>query len=180
MSSIRERALDAAIELLGTHGLKAVTHRRIDQQAQLPPGSTSNYFRTRDALLTGVFDAIVEREMAGARPAFIPRTIEEFLDGLVALFDRTTRDQRVLTSARLVLFMEASHDPALRDALWRGRTIIAATLEPVLQGLGARDPQTAAGAIMACAEGLILHRKARHDDTDVRPIFDLVVRAAVA
>ena len=180
MSSTRERALDAAIELLGTQGLKALTHRRIDQKAQLPPGSTSNYFRTRDVLLTGVSDAIVQREMAGARPGFTPRTIEEFLDGLVALFDRTTRDERVLTAARLVLFMEASHDPALRDALGRGRAIIAAALEPVLQGLGAQDPPTAAGAIVACAEGLILHRVARHDDTDVRPIFDLVVRAAVA
>ncbi|MFJ6280050.1 TetR/AcrR family transcriptional regulator [Arthrobacter subterraneus] len=180
MSSLRDRALDAAIELLGTQGLKALTHRRIDQTAELPPGSTSNYFRTRDALLTGVADAIVEREMAEARASLAPSSADEFLDGLVALFDHITRSQRTVTTARLVLFMEASHDPVLREALIRGRAQIATALEPALQGLGARDPRTAAGAVMACSEGLILHRIARHDDTDVRPILELVVRAALA
>ncbi|HEY3338664.1 MAG TPA: TetR family transcriptional regulator [Propionicimonas sp.] len=180
MGSQRDRALDAAIDLLGSEGLRALTHRRIDQKAQLPPGSTSNYFRTRDSLLTGVADAILERELTGAGPAFAPTTAKEFLDGLVSLIDRTTRDQRTLTTARLVLFMEASHHPALRDALWRGRTAIAAALEPALRGLGASDPHTAAGAIMACSEGLILHRIARHDDSDVRPVLDLVVTAALA
>jgi DNA-binding transcriptional regulator YbjK len=180
VTSLRDRALDAAIELLGTQGLKALTHRRIDQKAHLPPGSTSNYFRTRDALLTGVVDAIVEREMAGARAAFAPGSADEFLDALVALFDHITRDQRTVTTARLVLFMEASHDPALREALWRGRALIATALESALAGLGARDPHNAAGAIMACSEGLILHRIARHDATDVRPILDLVTRAALA
>lgn len=180
MSSVRDRTLDAAIDLLGTQGLRALTHRRIDQKAQLPPGSTSNYFRTRDALLTGVANAILQRELAGVGAAFAPRSADEFLDALVALIDRTTRDQRTLTTARLVLFMEASHQHALREALCRGRAVIAAALEPVLRGLGARNPHTAAGALMACSEGLILHRIARHDDTDIRPVLDLVVRAALA
>ena len=46
--------------------------------------------------------------------------------------------------------------------------------------LGARDPHTAATAIAACSEGLVLHRIARHDPTDPRPTFELVVRAALA
>ena len=102
MTSLRDRALDAAIELLGTHGLKALTHRRVDVRAELPPGSTSNYFRTRDALLRGVADAILEREVAGMGATFAPRSAGELLDALVALLDRTTEDQRTLTSARLV------------------------------------------------------------------------------
>ncbi|WP_324651819.1 TetR/AcrR family transcriptional regulator [Georgenia sp. H159] len=180
MSPLRDRALDAAIDLLGTGGLRALTHRRIDQHAQLPPGSTSNYFRTRDALLTAAADTIVERELAGAGAAFAPTSTDEFLEALVALVDHITRDQRTVTTARLVLFMEASHHPALRESLWRGRALFATALEPVLRDLGARDPGTAASAVMACCEGLILHRIARDDDTDVRPALDLVVRAALA
>lgn len=180
MSSLRDRTLDAAIELLGTQGLRALTHRRIDQRAQLPPGSTSNYFRTRDALLTGVADAILERELAGAGPAFAPRTAEEFLDALVALIDRTTRDQRTLTTARLVLFMEASHNPALGETLGQGRATLETALRQVLHDLGVSDTVAPARAIMACAEGLILHRIARRDDSDIRPVLDLVVRAALA
>jgi DNA-binding transcriptional regulator YbjK len=180
VSSLRDRALAAAVELLGTQGLKALTHRRIDQRAHLPPGSTSNYFRTRDALLTGVVDAIVERDIAGAGAAFAPESVEQFLDAYVALFDHVTRDQRTVTTARLVLFMEASHDPVLREALWRGRAVIASALEPALRSLGAREPRTATAALMAASEGLLLHRIARHDETDVRPVLELVTRAALA
>ena len=180
MTSLRDRALDVAIELLGTQGLKALTHRRIDERAELPPGSTSNYFRTRDALLRGVADAILEREVAGMGATFAPRSAEELLDALVALLGRTTEDQRTLTSARLVLFMEASHNPALRETLGQGRTILEAALQRVLRDLGASDTGASARAIMACAEGLILHRVARHDDSDIRPVLALVVRAALA
>jgi DNA-binding transcriptional regulator YbjK len=180
MTALRARVLDAAIELLGTQGLKALTHRRIDEQAELPMGSTSNYFRTRDALFCGVAEAILEREVAGMEATFAPRSTEELLDALVALLDRTTEDQRTLTTARLVLFMEASHDPALRETLGRGRAILEAALRGVLDDLGVSDTVASARAIMACAEGLILHRIARHDDSDIRPVLDLVVRAALA
>ena len=44
----------------------------------------------------------------------------------------------------------------------------------------AHDPRAAANAIAACFEGLILHRVARHDDTDPRPTFELVMRAALS
>ena len=46
----KTRALDAAIDLLGTQGLRALAHTRVDERASLPKGSTSNYFRTRQAL----------------------------------------------------------------------------------------------------------------------------------
>lgn len=179
MRTQRDRVTDAAIELLGTQGLRALTHRRVDERAGLPAGSTSNYFRTREALLTGVSEAILHREMAGAAPAFAPSSAQEFLDGLVALVDRTTREQRVLTAARLILFMEASHHPSLRETLGRGRAAIRAALEPVLRGLGSPDPQTAASTLMAVSEGLILHRVARGDESDVRPVLAMAVRAAL-
>src|SRR5690606_37515626 len=109
-----------------------------------------------------------------------PRSAEELLDALVALLNRTTEDQRTLTTARLVLFMEASHHRALSQTLDQGRTILHTALQQTLADLGARDADASTKAIMACAEGLILHRVTRHDDTDIRPALDLVVRAALA
>jgi hypothetical protein len=38
---------------------------------------------------------------------------------------------------------------------------------------------TAAVAIAACGEGLILHRIARHDTSDPRPILELVVSSVI-
>jgi hypothetical protein len=84
-----------------------------------------------------------------------------------------------VTTARLVLFMEASHDEVLRNALSRGRAAMEAAVVPALAELGAAEPRRAGEAIAACFEGLILHRIARHDDTDPRPILELVVRACL-
>ena len=51
MPDRRTTLLDAALELVGTQGMRGLTHRAVDAAADLPPGSTSNYFRTRAALL---------------------------------------------------------------------------------------------------------------------------------
>ncbi len=179
MLPIRLRALDSAVDLLGTSGLRALTHARVDERADLPRGSTSNYFRTRRALLAGVVDRIVERELDAYGPQLAPGSAAEFVDGLCLLFEQTSGTNRTLTAARLALFMEAGHDPAIRDAVVRGRAAMESALLPALAGLGARDPRTSAAAVMACFEGVLLHRIARHDETDPRPVFSLVVAAAL-
>jgi DNA-binding transcriptional regulator YbjK len=176
----KTRALDAAIELVGTEGLRALTHARIDERAGLPRGSTSNYFRTRSALLAGVVDAIVARELPQVGAAFLPASAGELVDSLCGAFEYLTGPNRVVTTARLILFMEASHNAELREALSRGRAAMESAITPSLARLGAADPRTGASTVAACAEGLILHRIARHDTTDPRPILELVVRAALS
>jgi DNA-binding transcriptional regulator YbjK len=177
--SSKDCALTAAIELLGAEGLRALTHGRVDDKAGLPKGSTSNYFRTRAALLSGVVDEILARELVSVDAAFGPASPADLVDAMVGLLEHTTVTNRVLTTARLVLFMEASHDSSLREALSQGRTAMQSATASALARLGARDPQVSAGAIMACFEGLILHRIARHDDSDPRPALELVVTAAL-
>jgi hypothetical protein len=51
---------DAAIAVLADHGGRGLTHRAVDQAAGLPPGTTSNYARTREALLTLALTRIAE------------------------------------------------------------------------------------------------------------------------
>jgi DNA-binding transcriptional regulator YbjK len=180
VTSTRTRALDAGIDLVGSEGLRALTHARVDARAGLPKGSTSNYFRTRSALLSGVVDRILERELPGVDAAFAPASAADFVDALCALFEYTTSVNRSLTTARLVLFMEATHNADLREALSRGRAAMRASVEPVLAQFGSPDPRAAAEAIMACFEGLILHRVTRGEDIDPFPTFDLLVKAALA
>ncbi|WP_421741321.1 TetR/AcrR family transcriptional regulator [Cellulomonas sp.] len=180
MTSPRSRALDAAIDLLGTEGLRALTHVRVDDRAGIPRGSTSNYFRTRAALLGGVVERISERETPQVGESLAPTSAEALIEALGALVVYTTTVQRTLTAARLVLFMEASHDPTLRESLSARRHALEADAVPALARLGSSDPVTGAAAVMACAEGLILHRIARGDETDPRPALELVMRAALA
>ena len=180
MNRSRTRVLAAAADLLATGGLRALTHVRVDERASLPKGSTSNYFRTRATLLVGVSEWIVEQEMPTVATAFEPRTPAELVDGLCALLDIVTRDNRDLTAARLVLFVEASHNKELREALSRGRAALEPAAVSAVAALGAPDPQAAAAAVIACFEGVVLHRVARNEYSDPRPVFDAVVRGALA
>jgi DNA-binding transcriptional regulator YbjK len=180
MPPTRSRAVDAAIELIGTEGLRALTHARVDAQAGLPKGSTSNHFRTRRALMTGVVEGLVAREQPALAAAFSPGSADELVDGLCSVLGNLTEANRIATTARLVLFLEASHDAALREALSRGRAALSESLVTALAALGAPDPEVAGFTVAACFEGLLLHRIARHDETDPRPVFALVVRAVLA
>ena len=168
------------MELLGTEGLRSLTHVRIDERAGLPKGSTSNHFRTRAALLEGVVAWMVERELPEVGAAAAPESLDELVDGLVGLFEYMMGPNRTVTTARMVLLMEAAHEPRLREALSRGRRAMEATLVPALARLGARDPNLAADALAACFEGLFLHDLGQHARVDARPVLALVVHAALA
>ena len=76
MPATKDRALEAAVELLGTDGVRALSHARVDERAGLPPGSTSNWFRTRRALLAGIVDWIAEQEARRLRPGRAARAAD--------------------------------------------------------------------------------------------------------
>jgi AcrR family transcriptional regulator len=177
--STRARALSAAVSLLAEGGLRSLTHGRIDERAGLPKGSTSNVFRTRAALVSGVMDWIIEVEAPRVAGATLPRSTEGLVDAINGLFELTTGPSRELTTARLVLFTEAVHNSAIRDAANEGRAALEALVIPVFTDLGAPDPRLAARTVMACVEGLILHRITRGDESDQRAVIDLAVRAAL-
>ncbi len=52
--------MDAAIELLAASGVHGLTHRAVEKAADLPQGTASNYFRSREALLVAAAERIVE------------------------------------------------------------------------------------------------------------------------
>ena len=138
---------------MGTQGLRALTHTRVDERASLPKGSTSNYFRTRQALLSGVANRLLELDRQAAGAAFMPASAEEFVEALCRLFDHMTRVNPIPSTARLVLFMEGSHNSSLREDLSRGRETAESVVVVALARLGARDPTTAATTVAACYEG---------------------------
>src|SRR5690606_3757177 len=57
----RDRLGDAAIEVLASEGSRGLTHRAVDQRAGLPTGTTANYYRSRESLLTAAAERINTR-----------------------------------------------------------------------------------------------------------------------
>ncbi|MCR8670292.1 TetR/AcrR family transcriptional regulator [Agrococcus sp. HG114] len=180
MTTTRDRIVAAAIELLGTEGLRSLTHRRVDERAGLPAGSTSNHFRTRAALLEGAVDGITREELGELRDVPLPDDAAGLVEMVAGLVELVTGPQRVATTARHVLFIEASRDPALRERLSAARGGYVDAVRAVLERLGAAEPVVAAEALMAVSEGLILHRIARHDASDPRAAIAVAVQGALA
>src|SRR4051812_32320357 len=123
MVTTKERALDAAVQLLGTEGVRALSHARIDARAGLPAGSTSNWFRTRRALLAGIVAWMAERERADFDPPDVPVTphADGLIEGLCAMVELQTGRFAVRTRARYALFLELASDLELGAPLRRQR-----------------------------------------------------------
>jgi DNA-binding transcriptional regulator YbjK len=166
----REDVLDAAITLLGTGGVRAVTHRAVDAAAEVPAGATSNLFRTRDALLDAVVERFAAREKANwddlaartapASPAELTAVLSEFALAAVG-------PHRTLTLARYVILVEAAHYPPLRERLLATGSRVDAWFTLWLRVAGSTHPERDAPILMNAYTGLVLHELANPD-----PAFD--------
>ena len=158
----RSLLANAALEVLETEGGRGLTHRAVDRRAGLPQGSTSNYFQTREALLTAALRRLVELE----RPAV--RSLEALLPGgpyeprraaeLVAKHMRPwlAADHAGLGVARHELFLEARRRPEFKLALDEVHREYLLLAERLLPGAGCCDPRAHAPELLAVLDGLIL------------------------
>ncbi|KQZ83228.1 TetR family transcriptional regulator [Microbacterium sp. Root166] len=181
MTTTRERALEAAVDLVGTQGIRSLTHARVDLQAGLPRGSTSNHFRTRAALLSGVATHIAEQETRdmGALASQSFDDLDGFIDLFTDVIELLTGPYAVRTRARYTLFLEAASDPDLFAPMHAQREGMAAWSLSLLTGLGARHPEVANRAFMAFGDGIILHRLSVDPDAPVRPSVAVAVRGCL-
>ena len=170
MVTRREQLLDAAITVLGERGIHALSHRAVDAQAGLPAGSTSNHFRTRDALLNAVVERFAARERAAwedlARRMY-PTTAQELAQVLVLAAKEATGRLRTLTLARYAILVEAGVHPSLRAQLSSTGAGVDAWFMQWLRVAGSTDPERDAPIIMNHYTGLVLHDLAIPD-----PAFD--------
>ncbi|MFC7789106.1 TetR/AcrR family transcriptional regulator [Microbacterium sp. MAHUQ-60] len=176
MSSIRERALDAAVTLVGTDGVRALTHARVDAAASLPAGSTSNHFRTRAALIGGVIAWIAESER---RDAGIPEI--HSADDLTAALAQMIRVQSgplaPRTRARYALFLEA--DATTARPLREQRRGMEAWLRAILHELGGAPAAAQTAFVMAAADGLLLHRLTVDPDAPIDAVITRAVHSSL-
>lgn len=179
----RTAVLDAAIDLLGTEGLRALTHRGVDAAAGVPAGSTSNYFRTRSALVEGVLDRLLERDrvdvgaLAGAAPPCDARELEDLLYRYVMF---ATGPDAVRTRARFAMFVEAMAVPELRAGVETRRSELRGRIAALLATAGGEHAESAARILLDYLDGVILHRLTGGDaDPDPRQSIECMLEAVL-
>jgi DNA-binding transcriptional regulator YbjK len=153
--------LDAAIDVLAHGGARQLTHRAVDARASLPLGSTSNRFRTRDALLAGVLQRLVERESALWLSLSTGAPISDagaLTDVLARAVDELSGPARELTTARYAVVTQPELPASLVAELGAAQEVIRSWLAPMLSDLGSRAASADATAVLALVEGLLLTR----------------------
>jgi DNA-binding transcriptional regulator YbjK len=110
--------LDAAIDILCDDGVGGLTHRQVDSRAGVPGGTTSNYYRTRQALLEATAARTVE--LHWQRVESLQSAVVLSRDALKALMVRMLEPDeqfRRWTLARFELFMESTRRDELRPMM---------------------------------------------------------------
>ncbi|MER7519610.1 TetR family transcriptional regulator [Streptomyces sp. NPDC126499] len=179
--SPRVRALlDAAVTVIAEDGLRGLTHRAVDARADVPPGSASYYFRTRQALLAAVVGFIAEQEVAEIEAATVSgamadapplRRAADRFAGVLAHWLGPRRDR---TRARLEIVLLTARRPHddVGAELHRVRRRFVDQARLLASAVGSPDPEEGGRILVAFAEGLAY-------DGVTRPGPDTTDRAAL-
>ncbi|MEU2672990.1 TetR family transcriptional regulator C-terminal domain-containing protein [Streptomyces sp. NPDC007164] len=164
MTTDRRTALaDAAIHVLAEEGMRGLTHRAVDRAAALPPGTTSAYFRTRQALLTALVRRLVALDQAelqaAGEQAQVPRAAAELTEGLAGFVERRlTGEGRQRSLARYACAVESVRHPELREILVPRQNAARDAVRAFLRAEGVADADGRTLTLLACVDGLVFDR----------------------
>lgn len=146
----RDRLADAAIEILARDGAKGLTHRAVDAEAGEPVGTTSRYFRSRDALMHGAADRARALHFSDlGRPAKSPA------DHLADMVHSALTQNRSRHLAMLELFLESNRRPGLRAALAETRAAQIQLIRRMHKAAGINLTTHQATTLVATITGLV-------------------------
>lgn len=115
----RKAVLDAALEVLGREGGRALTHRAVDGEAELPQGTTANYYPKRIDLMSAMADRLFERWAPQADALTRLGSLEgpDAVVGYMRYVVERLLAQKTLTLAFFELRLAAARDEAVFDRL---------------------------------------------------------------
>jgi DNA-binding transcriptional regulator YbjK len=164
----RNLLLQTTLRLIGEQGIAAVNHRSVAKAADVPLGSTTYWFGSRQEMLTEALREFVSAENATLefRLGDIRRDdlrIDELVDAFTAHLMAQLGEDRWRTVAQYTLMQEAIRDPDLEAICREWTEAWTAALVPLFERLGADDPELESGAFLALLDGLLINQLATPD-----------------
>ncbi|MGW0825765.1 TetR/AcrR family transcriptional regulator [Streptomyces sp. NPDC002845] len=173
---------DAAIGVLAETGMRGLTHRAVDRAANLPPGTTSAYYRTRQALLTALVRRLVELDQAELQAIGeqtpVPRDGGELAAGIAAFVEqRLAGDGRRRSLARYACAIDSVCHPELREILVPRENAARQAVRDFLAGQGVTDAEDRTVTLLTCVDGLVFDRLVNGGSVSHEDISRLVAAA---
>ncbi|WP_433758413.1 TetR/AcrR family transcriptional regulator [Nocardia sp. CA-135398] len=163
MSTTDRRAalVDAAIDVIATQGIRALTHRALDTALELPGGSASYYFRTKRALIEAITDWITTRSRDDFTAAELapsaPIDPDAIAQAIASRLDRLLVERRNHLIVRHALIIDLIGDTELHRRLAHSLFSTERARE-LFHALDFPDPDAAAANFIAVIEGLVFDR----------------------
>ena len=154
----RTLVADAALSIVAEQGMKGLTHRAVDVASGSPAGTTSNYFRTRAALVAAAVGRLEERDLAlwssgadatSAWPVAGPEALAASLAEYLSILAGPQAD---LTRARLVLSL------AEPEAVTAGHARFMAVARGMVEASGIERAGERARWLADYCDGVLLHQ----------------------
>lgn len=155
---VRQRLLDAAVELIPERGWPAVSTRILAERAGVTPSVVHYHFPSLQALLIEATLGAM-REVASAFEPMLETvaTPAEAVDAMLASVGGYTG-----TDPTSLLFVEAylaaTRDDTLRQGIAEILTRLRTTIATWLDAHGVVDSEGTAAVLVAVVDGLLLHR----------------------
>ncbi|MFD0555867.1 TetR family transcriptional regulator [Stackebrandtia endophytica] len=175
MSNRRSRIARAGIRILASRGVRALTHRAIDEDLDLPPGSTSYYARTRRDLINLIVQRLSTQALEELAAHTFPDrlTVDEAVTMAMTTLDTTAQRSEEHT-ARLLLLLECRNDTEIRAALTTFPTVNAALVEgtrSILERLGIDEPHRHAPDLLGLVDAMLMQRIIQSTPMDERAVL---------
>jgi len=152
----RDHLADAAIEILAREGARGLTHRAVDAEAGEPPGTTSRYFRTRDALLRGAVARMRALHFADLGRAPKGRIEGAAIAGhLAGMAYEAITVNRTRHLAMLELFLESVRRPELREEMVATRSAQIQLMRDIHAAAGIDLTEQRAAMLVSAITGVI-------------------------
>lgn len=155
---------DSALQVIGKRGMSALSHAAVDEQAELPKGSTSYYCRKRIDLLRLTLQRLFDldrEELEAATGALLAATPLSATDvawvvaGVVEQW--LSPERRPVTRARFELFLAVAHEEELRGLQHEHMLAVLEISRKVAEAIDPPSAMQHVATTLMLADGLMIN-----------------------
>lgn len=151
----RQVILQSTLDMIAEGGVDSVTHRRVAERAQIPLGSTTYYFESRDHLIGEAFNLYISdatEAMEATLKTHPVNSQKDFLNGLIMWAQREFANEAMLI-AEYEMTLYAARNKEVARALAKWDKALKDFLISRLKSLKAQNIETAASVILNYMRG---------------------------